>query len=239
MSLHRFPARRFASVSLAALIALAGTGAGATSLPVPLAGSARPVIEQFLRQQTVGLPGKVNISIDTPMSGALPHCEALEAFLPGGVRPWGRVSVGVRCSAGQPWTRYVPATIAVVGRYYVAARLINAGETLGSPDVLMREGDLTTLPASIIVDAAQLDGVTATNRIASGAPLRRELLRSVTVVHQGQSVKVISRGAGFVVSTEGKAMTDAAAGATVQVRIQGGPLLSTIVRADGSVERSP
>lgn len=223
---------------LGVLAALVGTGAGATSQPTPLSGSARPVIEQFLRQQTAGLPGQVGISIDTPMSGALPPCDALEAFLPGGVRPWGRVSVGVRCNAGQPWTRYVPATIAVLGRYYVAARLINVGETLGSTDVLMREGDLTTLPASIIVDPAQLVGVTASNRIASGAPLRRELLRSVTVVQQGQSVKVISRGAGFVVSTEGKAMTDAAAGALVQVRIPGGPLLSAVVRADGSVERS-
>src|SRR5665647_3850822 len=79
------------------------------------------------------------------MSGALPPCEALEPFLPSGARLWGRVSVGVRCSTNQPCTRYVPAYIAVVGTYYVAARPINAGQALTLADAAVREGDLTTL----------------------------------------------------------------------------------------------
>ena len=60
----------------------------------------------------------------------------------------------------------------------------------------------------------------------------------VVLVQQGQSIKLVTRGAGFVASAEGKAMTDAAAGAVIQVKIQGGQLLSGIVQPDGSVERN-
>lgn len=222
---------------LATLVALTTQARSATPLPAPLAGSARPVIEQFLLRQTAGLPGKVGIRIDTPMSGALPPCEAPDPFLPSGARLWGRLLVGVRCNANQPWTRYVPAYITVVGTYYVAARPISAGQALTPADAATREGDLTTLPGSVIVESAQLNGVIASNPIASGAPLRRELLRSITLVQQGQTVKVLTQGAGFVVSAEGKAMTHAAAGAIVQVKLQGGRLLSGVVRPDGMVER--
>ena len=209
-----------------------------SATPAPLTGAARPVIEQFLWVQTAGLPGKVSFTIDTPVSGALPPCDVLEPFLPSGARLWGRVSVGVRCNTNQPWTRYVQAYIKVVGNYYVATRQIDAGQILTPGDTAVQKRDLTTLPASIIVDASQLSGMIALNRIASGAPIRREFLRAVSVVQQGQNIKVVSQGAGFVVSTEGKAMANAAVGAVLQVKIQGGQVITGIVRSDGVVERA-
>ena len=211
---------------------------GATPPSMQLSGSAGSAIEQLLLVQTAGLPGKVSIALDTPRLGALPPCVAPEAFLPPGTRPWGRVSVGVRCDENPPWTRYVAAHIAVVASYYVAARPIAAGQALTPADVTVREGDLAALPASVVVDPAQLSGVVASNRIASGAPIRRELLRGVVLVQQGQSIKIVTRGAGFVASADGKAMTDAAAGTVIKVKIQGGQLLSGIVQPDGSVERT-
>lgn len=222
------------SLLLATLTVPAWSG---LSQPAPLSGSAVRVIERFLVNQTAGLPGKVLITLQTPRSGALPPCEEVEPFLPSGARLWGRVSVGVRCNAALPWTRYVQAYVAVMGSYYVATRPIGRGQTLTPADTQLVEGDLTTLPASVIVDPAQLEGVTAWNSIASGAPLRRESLRSPTLVQQGQVLRVVSQGAGFVVSTEGKAMNSAAVGAIVQVRMQGGQLLSGTLRPDGTVER--
>lgn len=237
MPTHRFLSRQIALALPIVLATLTMTVHSATSQPAPLSGSARPAIEQFISSQTAGLIGKVSISIDTPISGALPPCEALEPFLPNSSRLWGRVSIGVRCNGNQPWTRYVPAYVAVVGSYYAAARQINMGQALTPADVAVREGDLTTLPSNVIVDSAQLNGMIASNRIVAGTPLRRELLHSVAVVQLGQTVKVVAQGAGFVASTEGKAMTNAAVGAMVQVKMQGGPVLSGVVRPDGIVER--
>jgi flagella basal body P-ring formation protein FlgA len=204
---------------------------------LPLAGSAHPVITHFLRSQTAGLPGTVSITLETPRSGPLPACETPEPFLPRGVRPWGRISVGVRCSADRPWTRYVPAYVAVRGVYYAAARPINAGQLLTSADAAEHEADLTTLPRSVVVDPSQFSGATAVNHIASGAPLRRESLRLPAAIQQGQNVKVSTQGTGFVVSAEGKAMSSAAVGARIQVKMQNGQLLNGLVSPNGTVER--
>jgi len=227
---------------LAVLLALVVPAAAAQGTgPLALSGYARPVVEQFLASQTAGLPGKVHISIDAPLSGSVPLCDALEPFLPSGTQLRGRVSVGVRCNAPPGWTRYVQARIAVTVSYHAAARQIEAGQTLAPADTVIREADLATLPASSIVDAGQPAGMVgrvALNRIASGAPVRSEQLRGVSLVQQGHTVKVVSRGQGFVVSTEGKAMASAAAGALVHVRIQGGQLVSGTLGADGIVERS-
>ncbi len=227
---------QFARV-FAALLALAGLSAAHSAGPVPLSGYARPVIEQFLTMRTAGLPDKVQISIHTPLSGHLPPCDALEPFLPSGAQLRGLVSVGVRCPANPSWTRYVQARIAVMGNYHVAARQIEVGQILTAADTVVLEADMASLPASVMVNSSQLLGKVALNRIASGAPVRREQLRGVLLVQQGQTVKVVSRGQGFVVSTEGKAMAAAEAGALLQVRIQGGQLVSGTLGADGIVER--
>lgn len=204
----------------------------------PLTGAAAPVIEAYLRSQTAALQGEVRIRLVQPQSGPLPVCDqAPEAFLPAGAKAWGRVSVGVRCNSSQPWTRYVAAHVAVHGPYFVAARAIGAGQSLAATDVERREGDLTTLPATVVVDAAQIEGTLAVNALATGAPLRRDMLRYPTLVLQGQAVKLVQRGNGFVTSAEGRALTSAAVGAMVQVRMQGGQVLSGVVQADGTVAR--
>jgi flagella basal body P-ring formation protein FlgA len=226
-----------APLLLVALAAVAAPAQADRRTPVPLGGNARVVVDQFLASQTSGLSGKVGITVHTPLSGPLPPCEQHEVFLPARARLWGRISVGVRCISGQPWTRYVPAYIAVVGSYHVAARDISPGQALTAADTILREGDLTTLPPSVVVNPVELRGMSASNRIASGAPIRRELLRGVAIVQQGQSIKVVSRGAGFVVSTEGKAMADAALGTVVQVKMQGGRTLNGVVGPDGVVEQ--
>lgn len=205
----------------------------------PTASPVRYVLEQFVLDRATGLPGKVGVRFETTMLQALPACDAPEPFLPVGARLWGRVSLGVRCSAAPSWVRYVSAYVSVIGTHFVAARPISVGQSLLLADVRSREGDLTALPASVVVDAAQISGMVASNRIASGAPLRRELLRPLVIVQQGQVVKVITQGLGFMVSTEGRAMTQAAAGALLQVRTSGGGMVSGIVRSDGMVERSP
>jgi flagella basal body P-ring formation protein FlgA len=224
---------------LLALTLLPGEAAAAVRSATASASPVQSTLEQFVLERATGLPGKVKVRFDAAMLQGLPGCDAPEPFLPVGARLWGRVSIGVRCSAAQPWVRYVSAYVSVIGVHFVAARPISAGHSLTPSDVRAREGDLTALPASVMVDAAQIDGMVASNRIASGAPLRRELLRPLVIVQQGQIVKVLTQGRGFMVSTEGRAMTQAAVGVLLQVKTQGGALVSGIVRSDGIVERSP
>lgn len=215
---------------------LAGFSWGISFAATPLTGAAWSAVEKFLLVQTVSLPGKVTIYVSAPSSGPLPPCNTLEPFLPQGTVPWGRVSVGLRCKTEGLWTRFVPAHVSVVGSYFVATRTIDIGQALSAGDITEQTGDLTGLPRSVITNAADLNGVVAANRIASGAPLRRELLRGVIVIQQGQMVRLIAQGPGFVASTEGKAMTQAAIGATLQVKTQEGRLVSGVAGEDGQVK---
>lgn len=197
--------------------------------------AADAAIARYLQVQTAGLPGKVTVRLEGRGTAALPACDAPEAFLPPGATPWGRVSVGVRCQTERPWTRYVQVHVAVEGSYFVAARAIESGRPLGAGDFTERTGDLSRLPRTVITSAADLAGVVASNRIAPGAPLRKELVRGVTVIQQGQAVKVVAQGPGFTVSTDAKAMTGATVGAVVQAKTLDGRLVSGIADMQGQI----
>ena len=205
----------------------------AQDVPNPAAEAA---IAMYLLGQTAGRPGKVRVRLEGRGTAALPACDAPEVFLPPGATPWGRVSVGVRCQTERPWTRFVQAHVSVEGSYFVAARAIDAGRPLGAGDFTERTGDLSRLPRSVITSAGELNGVVASNRIAPGAPLRKELVRGVTVIQQGQSVKVVAQGQGFVVSTDAKAMSGAAAGAVVQAKTLDGRLVSGVADMQGQIQ---
>ncbi|VVE51385.1 flagella basal body P-ring formation protein FlgA [Pandoraea aquatica] len=198
----------------------------------------RQTAERFLREQTTGLPGQVNITVGESVSDRMPACAALEPFLPPGARLWGTTSVGVRCAGERPWTLYLQARVSINATYFVAARQINPGETIGPTDLSPRQGDLTLLPRTVATDAGQIVGTVAVNRITSGLPIRSDLLRSAIAVQQGQTVRVVSRGSGFEVSTEGQVLTRASAGDPVQVRTRAGQVVSGTVKSgkNGNVE---
>lgn len=220
---------------IAALPALIAALAAAPAAAAPLTGPARSAIEKFIRNQTAGLPGKVTVSVDAPATSPLPPCAVPEPFLPQGAAPWGRLSVGIRCPGERPWTRFVAVQVAVEGSYFVAAAAIDAGRALSAQDFVERRGDLARLPRSVVTDAAQLEGMIAANRIAAQAPLRKEMLRGAIVIQQGQVVRLVAQGDGFLASTQGKAMTRAAVGAAVQVKTDGGRLVGGVATQDGQV----
>ncbi|VVE30407.1 flagellar basal body P-ring formation chaperone FlgA [Pandoraea soli] len=198
----------------------------------------RQTAERFLREQTTGLPGRVSLTVGDAVSDRMPACAALEPFLPPGARLWGSTTVGVRCAGERPWTLYLQARVSITATYFVAARQINPGEAIGPNDLSPRQGDLTLLPRTVATDAGQIIGTVAVNRITSGLPIRSDLLRSAIAVQQGQTVRVVSRGSGFEVSTEGQVLSRASAGDPVQVRTRAGQLVSGTVKTgkNGSVE---
>jgi flagella basal body P-ring formation protein FlgA len=194
-------------------------------------------VEDYLRAQTQGLPGKVSYRI-TPLDARtrLSPCDAFEPFQPAGAAPWGKTTVGVRCLGPASWTLYVQVRISVETRYLVAARPLAAGQVIGENDFIVRNGDLGTLPMSVLMDAGQALGKTARIGIGAGQPLRGDQLIAPWAVQQGQTVKTVSRGAGFSVSNEGRALNNAQEGQVVRVRTPSGQTVSGIAKAGGVVE---
>jgi flagella basal body P-ring formation protein FlgA len=197
----------------------------------------RQVAEQFLRAQTTALPGDVSVTI-----GALdPHlqlaaCDVPEAFLPLGGRAWGKTSVGVRCKLPIPWTVYIPATVHVMSDYIVTNVPLSQGKIISQNDIKKQRGDLAALPAGTLTDPAQAIGRTVATSLSSGMPLRQSALRNQQAVQQGQTVRLISKGPGFSISAEAKAMTAGNEGQLVQAKTSSGQIVNGIAKLGGVVE---
>lgn len=199
----------------------------------------RRVVERFVLQQLALEPGRVSVEVGAlDASLQLPACRQLEAFLPPGARLWGTVNVGARCVAGASWTVYLPVTVRVEAPVVVAARPLSAGRVLTPDDLSLATHDLTRLPAGVLTETGQAVGQTLNVGLLPGAPLRQDMLRPPVVVRQGQTVKLVARGGGFTVSAEGRALGNAAAGQSVQVRTSSGQTVTGVARSDGTVEVS-
>lgn len=196
------------------------------------------VAERHVRLQAQGLPGEPSITVGKLDVSRLPPCSAHEAFSPPGMRLSGKTHVGVRCLGPNIWSVLVPVQIAIRGRYVTTTRPLAAGQILQAGDLAVLTGDLSTLPTGIVTDPASAIGKTLRNSLGAGQPLRSDQVIAPLVIRQGQSVRVVSKGTGFAVSSEGKALNNAAVGQVAQVRMNSGQTLSGIAQADGSVEIS-
>lgn len=199
----------------------------------------RRMAEEFLRLQTTGQPGQVNIvigKIDNRLK--LPSCANVSPFLLQGNKPWGKISLGMRCSAPNPWTIYVSAQVQVMADYYVTANPLSQGQLIGASDIRKLSGDLSTLPAGVVTNPTQVVGRSLLASVASGSVLRLDTLKNSPIIQQGQSIKVVSSGFGFQVSTEALALNNANEGQVAKAKTTSGQMVSGIARVGGIIEIS-
>lgn len=194
-------------------------------------------IADFLQKQTVGYPGKTNISVgNIDPNTKLAACQNLEIFMPNGSRAWGKTSIGARCSSEANWTIYVQANIGVMAQYLVAAAPLAQGTVVSQEHCLFENGDLTQLPAGVFTDISQAVGRTVNLSVPAGTVLRQDILKASPVVQRGQTVTVTSEGNGFKVAAEGQALGNAAEGQVVQVKVASGQVITGIAKVGGKVE---
>jgi flagella basal body P-ring formation protein FlgA len=234
---------RFYRPLLALLAALAALWANAALAQVPgvpgiqSAAGIQQAVDQFMRQQIAGMPGKTTYTIGAlDPRLALPGCAALDVFVPAGSRLWGQTNLGVRCNSPGQWTIYVGVDVRVSGSYLTASHALAPGQVIGAADIATQSGDLTLLPQGVFASAETAIGKITATSIAAGQPLRHDLLKAPLAIQQGQSVKLLSGGNGFRVSAEGKALNNAQDGQLAQVRTGSGQTVSGIARTGGTVE---
>ncbi|MEV8473475.1 flagellar basal body P-ring formation chaperone FlgA [Ralstonia sp. UNC404CL21Col] len=162
-------------------------------------------------------------------------CDQIDLMLPAANRLRGRIQVGVRCRSPHAWAAWVPATIQITGTYYVASHPLPPGKTLDMGDLEARTGDLSTLPASVVQQPADVVGRVLLTSVAANQPLRAESLRLPVAVQAGQTVKIVAEGGGFQVSSDGRALNQAAVGQVAQVRTGNGNVVSGIAQSAGVV----
>lgn len=200
-------------------------------------GLLKAKVQDFLQTQTLGYPGKALVSvgaIDPQLR--LAQCPNPEIFLAPGSRAWGRTTVSVRCVGPSAWTIYVQANVSVIAQYLVAATPLAQGKAIATGDLLFETGDLTQLPVGIFTEPAQAVGRLVNVSMAAGTVLRQDLLKMPPAIQQGQSVTLVTIGKGFRVSAEGVALTKAAEGQVVQVRVSNGRVVTGIAKQGSIVE---
>lgn len=218
------------------ILGLLGTMVSAAHAAQQGMAEIRQAADAYARQQTAHLTGQVSVTVGAIEAMQLAACAQLQAFMPLGAKLWGNSNIGVRCSQGADWTVYVPVTVRVQAPVVVAARPLPSGRQLVAEDLSLQMAELTQLPAGVISNQEDALGKVLSYGVVAGNPLRQDMLRAPILVRQGQSVRLVAQGAGFKVSSEGRALNNAAIGQQVQVKAQNGQTVSGIVKPDGTVE---
>lgn len=188
-------------------------------------------VNQFFQQQYPDKESQVNVVIKTPQN-QWPQCDMPEITLPANARPWGNISLSVRCDGVR---RFIQTQVQVSGHYAVAARQLAAGEKITPQDIEMKKGRLDTLPPGALLEPNFAQGAVSLRQINAGQPLTRNMLRRLWIIKAGQDVQVLAQGEGFNVNSNGKAMNNAAIQDTVRVRMASGQIVSGTVADDGTV----
>lgn len=149
----------------------------------------------------------------------LPACPvSLQAFLPPGGRTIGNATVGVRCTAGKPWSLYVPVRVSVHDRVAVASRALARGQVISAADLTWREHDIARLPFGYIADPKGAIGKVLKRAVGAGKVLTPALLSAPLMVRRGQTVTLVAGGDALAVRMAGRALMDGSRGDLVRVR---------------------
>jgi flagella basal body P-ring formation protein FlgA len=145
-------------------------------------------------------------------------------------------NIGVRCLQPEPWTVHLPTTVKVFADVVVLSRPVARNHPLDAADVRLQNLDLTQQPAGIVTDPASVLGRLTSVALPAGHVLKLDQLRAPAAITYGQTVRIVFRGEGFRVSSEGRALGNAATGEQVQVRAASGKVLRATVQGPGVVE---
>jgi flagella basal body P-ring formation protein FlgA len=230
------------------------------------AGNAAPTVESVAREAlldalTPALTARgatATITIATADARrALAPCGQMVGSVAPGAHLVGRTIVAVHCIDGATWQTYVSADVRVEAPVWQTTRALRVGDPLANGDVTLVNAAMTV--ADIEVAAAVARGANGHGSPARGlasldgrmpAPLGRSVQRPVGAgralvaadlreegrVAVGETVRVVYFGDGFSVSSEGRTVGAADPGASVQIRLASGSVVSGTLRTDHQVE---
>lgn len=196
-----------------------------------LANSLNQQIEAFFWQQLADVADSVIIShIQQPMPLS---CDTPIFSLLNKNKKWGQ-NVTIRAQCGNKIT-FLRVNVAVTGNYLVASQPITAGFAITDANTRLQSGRLDTLTHALIHDKDSIIDYIALRNIASEHPITRNMIRKKWQIKAGQTVNVIIKGDSFQVSSQGKALNNAALGEQIKVRINPHKIVEGIVTHQGVI----
>ena len=197
---------------------------------------AQDAVNRFLKSHP-SLEGRDFTVQWTEPRGNLPICDKLPRVnLQSRDRAWGKIFLYLNCEEGRPWVRPVSVYVAVKGRYLVTNQAVRKGQALSVADLQWAEGDVTKMGDALLDDPELIKNMESVRSLQSGTPLRLNDLKPIAVIKSGDQIRVTLLGKGFAIDTTGQAMSDAAMGGSVKVRISDGKIVQGTAVSQGAVE---
>ena len=167
----------------------------------------------------------------------LAACPApLETFSQNAASTGARVTIGVRCTADNTWTLYVPVSVEVEAPVLVLRRALARRARVAPTDV---EPQMRRLPGSAInfvSDIANLQGHRLKRSLPAGAPLTVDALTPDILVRRGQQVTLIAAIGAVEIRAQGQALSDGAESERVRVQnVTSLKVVEGVVDRDGVV----
>ena len=200
-------------------------------------------VERYVSNLVDGLAisrsaGRVEIQVqalDTRLR--LSECFAPLEMHSGDFKGFGRLNVRVSCRNPRPWVLYVPVKVAVYRQAVVAAVPIARGSILQESDMQMSETNILDSGGRHMENAEPAIGMQARRSIQIGNLITEAALKSPTVVHRGDEVRVLARRGDVSVLVSGTALGDGRQGEQIRVRNQQSErIIRALVMGPGEVE---
>lgn len=194
-------------------------------------------VEGLLKKQPLpqssdaGSQGKQPYRIEVALGQLDPRlklapCDKVKAYVPEGTSLWGKSRVGLRCEQGPVrWNVYWPVTVKVYGRALVAAVPLRPGNQVNQGDVVEAEVDLAASSSPPLVKPTEIVGRMVVRSVEAGQSLRQDDVKARRWFAIGDPVRLNVRGEGFMVASEGVALTPGDEGRCARVRVDSGRIL--------------
>ncbi|HET8693146.1 MAG TPA: flagellar basal body P-ring formation chaperone FlgA [Aquabacterium sp.] len=167
----------------------------------------------------------------------LAPCEKVRAYMPAGVPLWGRSRVGLRCEQGaKHWNVFWPVTVKVYGMALVAVVPLRPGALVNAADLRLAEVDLAANQSPAVVNLTDIVGRAVARDIEPGQSIRQSDVKLRRWFAAGDPVRVLVKGDGFQVSSEGTALTPGDEGRCARIRTDNGRVLCGQPVGDREVE---
>ena len=170
----------------------------------------------------------------------LAPCTRVEAFLPGGVPPWGPTRIGLHCAdSPQGWRVSLSASVQIIVAGLVIASGLPAGQMVEANQLSMAEVEAGSATDALLTDRQEVVGRTLARPVAAGQALRRSHLRQRQWFAAGDTVQIVAVGPGWSVSGEGRAVAAGLEGQPVRARTEAGQFVTGWATADHRLEIRP
>jgi flagella basal body P-ring formation protein FlgA len=221
--------RAVALTALLAALPTVGLDAGAIEPVERIEAAAHSYVESLLP------PGSAQTQIMVlPLDRRLRLAQcgsALAAQLPAGANLTARATVSVTCAGPTHWTIYVPVALESRIAVLVLRHAVARDARLTAADVAVETRRTGGMVTAYLSSVAELSGRTVRRPLPIGTALSVEMFAADMVIHRGQEVTLVAGSPDLEIRASGRALTDAAAGARIQVQN-----LSSLTVVEGVVE---